>query len=871
MSFGSAAAVQADVLFRANTAAFSGDMQTIRQEAERTFGALDATTLKAALASEKYDRALARSKGSTFAVAKATAAYKAELAALEHTETRAAGSAGRHSNALRHEERSLGQMARGAAVGSGALGHLGRAAVFASSSLLGGYGLVYALRSVITAARDHQVAVGHVDVALQNSGLSWSRYGGQIKDALDQQVKLTGFTDNELTDSLAGFIRRFGDVNKALQANATAADVARAQNISLADAARLVQRASFGNPRSLRILGIELTKVTANTDALKASTKHATAEQIANAKAADLQATKAAALDAVQRKFHGNSAKFLQTDRGKQQLFNAELEKTKEIIGARLLPVFDHYLVSLTTWLEKMNRSGKLQRDVNKYVHDGAVVLHDAGEAAKFTTKHLGGLKNTLELLLALKTASTVTGWASSIGLLGTKARVSKGEVRSLEGVLTRLAAIGVITIGVEILIHRKQIDSAVTGLLDRHRLSSISGSDNFKGLNAGNVDAAIAAARKAHDSFTVGILEQAKAKLDAAAAKQDGIDNFTVGDRQNPRANVPGSPGYVPPRSGTDTKPKHKPLVLGLNYDQQNQLLEAEATTSTADDVRVLDGQVAALDRALNQKGLTPQQRNQLLNERNQALSALQSIQQQQASARSAAAAKADAARRRAAAARRKQLLAETRIPAKLIAREARAETAGAPTSTILHLLALEKRALHREEAQLHRQGAGAEFDALIAKQEEAVQKHINRVIKQARKKRIGLLEAIPVELRLAEVNAKAHNASEERLLAIYKKEHAALEKQIATLKRIHASKEEILKARQREAAVQAKINAAQKQVTGDFGKLEREFLAGFAGIEKSYAPNVTVNQHFPHPPTDDGHREAVYARRAASAAFDG
>ena len=47
-----------------------------------------------------------------------------------------------------------------------------------------------------------------------------------------------------------------------------------------------------------------------------------------------------------------------------------------------------------------------------------------------------------------------------------------------------------------------------------------------------------------------------------------------------------------------------------------------------------------------------------------------------------------------------------------------------------------------------------------------------------------------------------------------------------------------------------------------------------GVAGARISVllrAGTVVVNhQHFPHPPTDDGSREAIYARHALAAAFD-
>ena len=55
------------------------------------------------------------------------------------------------------------------------------------------------------------------------------------------------------------------------------------------------------------------------------------------------------------------------------------------------------------------------------------------------------------------------------------------------------------------------------------------------------------------------------------------------------------------------------------------------------------------------------------------------------------------------------------------------------------------------------------------------------------------------------------------------------------------------------------------------------REFLGEWASLENEFGSNVgsrppvIVNQHFPHPPTRDGHREAKVARMGFRAAFDG
>jgi hypothetical protein len=350
--------IRADLEFVAVTGQAHRDMAALRQDFARTTGAMSDEALRAAISQEKLDRAIAKNGPESLAAKRALLSYRSEMAALS-------GQAHRTASGLAVEERELGRLGRGALAGSGALNKLGRAAIFASSSVLGGYGLAYAVKSLVKAAQDEQTAVGRVDVALRDSGLSAHAWKSRIDEALDSQVKLTGFLKDDLANALAANIRRYGDVNKALQANAIAADVARAKGISLADAQNLINRASFGNPRSLRTLNIEVTKTTTNMDALKASTKNATAEQIANAKAADQQANETAALQAVFEKYHGSAARYLQTSAGKQALFNSELHRTEAIIGTALLPTFNHLLTGLADYLDKMDRTGRLQHDVN--------------------------------------------------------------------------------------------------------------------------------------------------------------------------------------------------------------------------------------------------------------------------------------------------------------------------------------------------------------------------------------------------------------------------------------------------------------------------------------------------------------------------
>lgn len=86
------------------------------------------------------------------------------------------------------------------------------------------------------------------------------------------------------------------------------------------------------------------------------------------------------------------------------------------------------------------------------------------------------------------------------------------------------------------------------------------------------------------------------------------------------------------------------------------------------------------------------------------------------------------------------------------------------------------------------------------------------------------------------------------------------------------------------------AELKAQQKQqVQSDLadlkeeqGALTREFAAAYLAVVGTYAPNYTggsgpgrspvvINQNFPSPPSENGHREATWAKLAAGAAWDG
>src|SRR5437588_678148 len=138
------------------------------------------------------------------------------------------------SRGARTFDRDIGRSARGALAATLSVRGLGRALAFGSTGFLGGAGLGFALKDTIAKAEESQRVLGQTDVAVTRSGLSWKRWGREIRAAALEQSKISGFDDEKILSSFDVFIRRTRNVAKALHETALAQDVARGRNIALA-------------------------------------------------------------------------------------------------------------------------------------------------------------------------------------------------------------------------------------------------------------------------------------------------------------------------------------------------------------------------------------------------------------------------------------------------------------------------------------------------------------------------------------------------------------------------------------------------------------------------------------------------------------
>ena len=152
-------------------------------------------------------------------------------------------------------------------------------------------------------------------------------------------------------------------------------------------------------------------------------------------------------------------------------------------IVSQLVPAVTKLVVQLQAWLEKTQNQKKIQQDANTIFKDAksiiqglADVLVPLAKTAKDVADQVGGLRTAVKLLAAAFIAVKVTSFASAIGGVGTQAAGSAVQVNALRLAMLRLGAIGVITLGVEVLLNKDTIDKSVKNFLRGHDLGFLAG-----------------------------------------------------------------------------------------------------------------------------------------------------------------------------------------------------------------------------------------------------------------------------------------------------------------------------------------------------------------------------------------------------------
>lgn len=206
-------------------------------------------------------------------------------------------------------------------------GKMAGAAKVAGVGMAAGVGLgIVALKGFANAAMESEKSNARMRAQLKASGISWKDHGAIVKGVIEKQSAAYAMDDEDLQDSFTNIVRVTGDVNKALQLNALAADFARAKNIDVAKAGELVGKVAGGNTGILSRYGITLKEGATSTEALAM----------------------------MQKKFSGQAEAYGKTAAAGNDRFKIAVENLQEALGAKLLPVISKVMNFVASFVNSM-------------------------------------------------------------------------------------------------------------------------------------------------------------------------------------------------------------------------------------------------------------------------------------------------------------------------------------------------------------------------------------------------------------------------------------------------------------------------------------------------------------------------------------
>lgn len=422
---------------------------------------------------------------------------------------------GVHSRALANSERELGRFTRGAVAGSGVMGHLGRSVAFASGMFLGGVGLIAVMRESVKGA-------SALEVQLQRTEKTFGANAEAIKRWSESSAKSLGQTRSDALDTVNTIGTLLTNMGVAAdrvarlspQLAVRAADVASAKGISSDQVDSAFIAGISGRTRALKQLGIVIDQTAIKTEAErlglvrntidlgkvrdaneqvriaqfnldKQIAKHGS--QSAEAAKATVQLHNAQRLAEKAAKGHaeqltneqkalattsalmqqtsnvaGNFARHSGNLAEQEKILHAEIGNLEEELGTALIPQLEKYLPMVTDWVDRNQKSGAIQRDLNSAVKATSEIVSGAFQVLRVAksifegiSKAVGGDKEALEILatfvLGGKFVGAMAGLAGNLGLIRTRAVAAEtalaGEAGAAAtgGLLGSLRALSVI------------------------------------------------------------------------------------------------------------------------------------------------------------------------------------------------------------------------------------------------------------------------------------------------------------------------------------------------------------------------------------------------------------------------------------------
>jgi hypothetical protein len=203
------------------------------------------------------------------------------------------------------------------------------------------------LQSSINAAAKEEQQLRTLQSVIENQGEKWSDLSENVSDYITTLERSTMFTDDQLIPSMKQLINSGMSAREAMNALATATDLATAKGIDLETSANLIGKAYMGNTEALKRYGIQ---------------------------ADDFNGV----MGEIQNKFGGTATKEMDTYNGQLQIMEDYFSSIAKMLGnvftpilkdaMKLINAFFAYL--LPTLDQALTKQGELLTQQNNYVKE---------------------------------------------------------------------------------------------------------------------------------------------------------------------------------------------------------------------------------------------------------------------------------------------------------------------------------------------------------------------------------------------------------------------------------------------------------------------------------------------------------------------
>jgi hypothetical protein len=441
----------ARVSFEAVTGEFNADVKRAEATYRDATRGMSDDAIRLELSQERLRRELAKGPANFRGIARAELEVRRSEQALR-------GENQRLERQFHETGRAADRMGRGMLAGSGALRGLGRNLAFASAGFLGGTGLVYGMRSAISAASNLEEQQNKTRVVFEDSAqevLDWSRTTAtSIGIASDQALGYAGQIGAILNVTGLARAESAGMSREIVQ---LAADMASFNNEDPTEMLEAIRSGLVGEAEPLRRRGVLLDEATVKGEAYRLGLAKQGEELSQGEK---VQARYSLILKQTTDQ-QGDYARTSDSLANSQRTLSALWREANILVGQALAPAFTDAVQATRDWLAEERNQEQLQRTVNALVSDAEKIvrgfaggLRVAKDAVEPLVGAVGGLENAIRILtvtwLAMKAKAVLgfLGIAAASRVTSTKMVADAAVAGRAWDVATRPRTMVVTTVG---------------------------------------------------------------------------------------------------------------------------------------------------------------------------------------------------------------------------------------------------------------------------------------------------------------------------------------------------------------------------------------------------------------------------------------